>query len=98
MYDRCYIGRRGLKEIFVSGVEEFVIKACQQESYMNERKTRCPCNKCHSTHIFPIETVKLHLYKNGFMPNYYVWIDHGEQVPNANDNRMGAPNEEPPNE
>jgi len=59
---------------------------------MNERQTRCPCNKCHSTHIFPIETVKLHLYKNGFMPNYYVWIDHGEQVPNANDNRVGASN------
>jgi len=65
MYDRCYIGRRGLKESF--WVEEFVIKACQQESYMNERKTRCPCNKCHSTRIFPIETVKLHLYKNGFI-------------------------------
>jgi len=30
--------------------------------------------------------VKLHLYKNGFMYDYYVWIHHGEQVPHVNDN------------
>ncbi|XP_068503878.1 uncharacterized protein [Phaseolus vulgaris] len=30
--------------------------------------------------------VKLHLYKNGFMYDYHVWIHHGEQVPHVNDN------------
>jgi len=70
----------------VNGVEEFVIKACQQQSYLNERKLRCPCNKCECKKIFPIEMVKLHLYKNGFMYDYYIWIHHGEQVPHVNDN------------
>ena len=27
------------------------------------------------------ETVKLHLYKQGFKPNYWIWTDHGEQMP-----------------
>jgi len=88
MYDRCYIGRGGLKESFVNGVEEIVIKACQQQSYLNERKLRCPCNKCQCTKIFPIKMVKVHLYKNNFMSDYYVWIDHGEQVPHVNDNHV----------
>jgi len=70
MYDRCYIGRGDLKESFLNGVEKFVIKACQQQSY------------------FPIEMVKLNLYKNGFMSDYYVWINHGEQVPHVNDNHV----------
>jgi len=34
MYDRCYTSRGGLKENFVNGVQEFAIKACQQESYL----------------------------------------------------------------
>jgi len=90
MYDRCYTGRGGLKESFVNGVEEFSIKACQQQTYLNENKLRCPCNKCHCTKIFPIEMVKVHLFKNGFMPNYYVWIHHGEQMPHGNDNHVGV--------
>ena len=33
MYDRCYNGRSSLKESFVEGVEEFIIKASQQDCY-----------------------------------------------------------------
>ena len=91
MYDRCYANRGGLKESFVNGVEEFAIKACQQQTYLNENKLRCTCNKCHCTKIFSIEMVKVHLFKNGFMPYYYVWIYHGEQMPHVNDNYVGVP-------
>jgi len=24
--------------------------------------------------------VKVHLYKNGFKPNYWIWTDHGEDM------------------
>ena len=78
-----------MKESFVNGVGQFAIKACEQQTYLNERQTRCPCNKCHCRRIFPIEMVKLHHYKNGFMPNYYVWINHGEELPHVNDNCVG---------
>ena len=88
MYDRCYIGRGGLKGSFVNGVEEFLVKTCQQQSYLNERKLKCQCNKYQRTKIFPIEMVKVHLYENNFMSDYYVWIDHGEQMPHVNDNHI----------
>jgi len=90
MYDRFYTGRGGLKEIFMNGVEEFDIKACQQYSSLNERKLRYPCNKCQCAKIFPIKMVKVHHFNNDFMPNYYVWIDHGEQMPHLNNNHVGV--------
>jgi len=37
MYDGCYPSRRGLKETFVIGVEEFVWTARQYEYYALER-------------------------------------------------------------
>jgi len=37
MSDRCYSGRRSLKETFVEGVKELVMKASQQERYHNDR-------------------------------------------------------------
>jgi len=32
--------------------------------------------------------VKVHLYRNGFNPNYWIWSDHGEDMPHVdlNDN------------
>jgi len=82
MYDRVYKGRRGLKPTFVAGVEEFIEIAYQQESYVNERQLKCPCIKCECTRIFDVQTIKLHLYKHGFMPDYFIWIDHGEAIEN----------------
>lgn len=34
--------------------------------------------------------MKLHLYKDGFMPNYMVWIDHGEKMPHVDNHHMGV--------
>lgn len=40
------------------------------------------------------EIVKVHLYKKGFKPNYWIWTDHGEQMPHVdetfNPNCMGG--------
>ncbi|XP_020208847.1 uncharacterized protein LOC109793787 [Cajanus cajan] len=90
MYDRMYMGRRGLKESFVHGVEEFIRIACQQQSYINEGKLRCPCAKCQSTKIDGVHIVKVHLFKYGFMSNYYIWTDHGEEMENVDNNLIGA--------
>ena len=81
MYDRCYSGRSGLKESFVEGVEEFVIKASQQDCYHIDGGIRCPCVKCDGTRILEDRVYKVHLYKNGFKPNYWIWTDHGEDMP-----------------
>lgn len=92
MYDRCYSGRRGLKESFIIGVEEFVQKARQYKYYELDGGIRCPCLKCDCTRILKDEVVKVHLYKQGFKPNYWIWTDHGENMQdddlNVDDNCM----------
>ncbi|BAU03730.1 hypothetical protein VIGAN_UM165500, partial [Vigna angularis var. angularis] len=57
MYDRCYSGRRGLKESFVIGVEEFVETARRYQYYALDGGIRCPCIKCECTSILKDEVV-----------------------------------------
>jgi len=95
MYDRCYSGRRGLKESFVTGVEEFIQKARQYKYYELDGGIRYPCFKCDDTRISKDEIVKVHLYKKGFKPNYWIWTDHGEDMGdfnfNVGDNCVSGP-------
>ena len=40
----------------------------------------CPCRKCRNLKDFSTtKTLHDHLYKWGFMPNYFVWTNHGER-------------------
>ena len=93
MYDRCYSGRRGLKEAFVFGVNEFVETTRRYKYYALDGGIRCPCIKCECTKIMKDEEVKVHLYQKGFMPNYKVWTFHGEEMPStstAHENRPAS--------
>ncbi|KAL6513191.1 hypothetical protein OROGR_020677 [Orobanche gracilis] len=47
---------------------------------MNGDKIKCPCtaSKCKNQRFLDTESVKEHLVRNGFVPNYEVWIFHGE--------------------
>jgi len=65
VYDRCYSGRRGLKESFVIGVEKFIQTARQYKYYAFEGGIRCSCIKCECTRILKDKEVKVHLYKKG---------------------------------
>ncbi|KAG2396187.1 hypothetical protein LR48_Vigan09g256700 [Vigna angularis] len=85
MYDRCYSGRRGLKEAFVEGVEQFLQTARQYKYYVPDGGIRCPCMKCECTRILKDEVVRVHLYQKGFMPNYTVWTFNGEEIPHTYD-------------
>ena len=80
VYDRCYSCRRGLKESFVIGVEDFIQTARQYKYYALEGGIRCPCIKCECTRILKDEEVKVHLYKKVFMSDYWIWTFHGEEV------------------
>ena len=46
MYDHCYPGRKGLKEDFLIGVEDFVRTARQYKYYALDGGIKCPCLKC----------------------------------------------------
>ncbi|XP_047341596.1 uncharacterized protein LOC124945211 [Impatiens glandulifera] len=49
---------------------------------MDGDKIRCPCVKwCIKKYIMP-NLCERHLIKHGFMPNYYTWSAHGEQIEN----------------
>ncbi|XP_063940027.1 uncharacterized protein LOC108193726 isoform X2 [Daucus carota subsp. sativus] len=77
MYER--IDDRGfLNALFNSGVEEFMNYAISQPTSMGGTSIQCPCSKCKNRKYWNGDTVKLHLLKNGFVKDYYVWSRHGE--------------------
>ncbi|XP_070005252.1 uncharacterized protein [Nicotiana sylvestris] len=46
--------------------------------YQSEGVIRCPCVKCDCMKFKKLEEVKLHLYRKGFIENYFVWTNHEE--------------------
>ena len=67
-----------LIKTFIKKVEEFIEFATEQELFRNMNKIKCPCMKCWNGPYLDVDTVKLHLYKQGFRTNYYKWVCHGE--------------------
>ncbi|XP_065867486.1 uncharacterized protein [Euphorbia lathyris] len=63
---------------FVTGVDEFVSFAASKPVFMNGEKIRCACENCANRCFQNLDDCKLHLYKYGFIPNYFEWVNHGE--------------------
>ncbi|XP_050238240.2 uncharacterized protein LOC126687726 [Mercurialis annua] len=65
---------------FFPNLEEFVNFAVQHPECMSGEEMKCPCSrtKCRNTNFRDVEVVKLHVLQSGFVPDYYVWIHHGE--------------------
>jgi len=81
MYDRFMSDRSGYKDAFLKGVDEFVSYACE-ETNLSNGKIMCSCSKCKNLKFIYFEEVKVHLYKKGFIPEYWYWTCHGENDPN----------------
>lgn len=71
MYNRNYPNRRGLLEDFVERVDDFIRPAMSLSSYQIEGVIRCPCVKCDCVKFKKLEKVKFHLYRKGFIENYF---------------------------
>ena len=56
-----------LSEDFVRKVDEFIKFVSEEEHFKKYEKLKCPCNKCWNVPYLEEDTVKLHLYKNGFI-------------------------------
>ncbi|CAH9124646.1 unnamed protein product [Cuscuta epithymum] len=80
MYKRVNPGRKGLRDEFKAGVDNFVDFACVQPTFVENNVIKCPCTKCRNRRYKNPGDVKLHLYKWGFESNYWCWIYHGEEV------------------
>ncbi|XP_021767822.1 uncharacterized protein LOC110732212 [Chenopodium quinoa] len=66
---------------FVKGVDEFIQYVKDNPESSNPNEVRCPCAKCKNKRLWDPETVKIHLFRTGFIPNYYEWMCHGEGFP-----------------
>ena len=42
------------------------------------RYAKCPCKNCQNCRRLLRSEIEVHLCKEGYMPNYLVWRDHGE--------------------
>ncbi|XP_074318190.1 uncharacterized protein LOC141654985 [Silene latifolia] len=67
-----------LRNEFVAGVDTFIKYACNQENFKQYPLLKCPCSNCWNKPYMEVDSVKLHLYKNGYRDNYSCWSCHGE--------------------
>ena len=89
IYDRLHTGQMGIKQEFYVGVEEFIDVACQSQPFLSEGKVRCPYARCQCLKYLDNETIRYHLYKDGFMHNYWVQTKHGKVAVVGNQFSMG---------
>ena len=61
---------------FIDGMHEFIYAAKKKyDSFF-----RCPCKFCKNENDYSSSrTIHSHLFNSCFMPNYYVWTNHGER-------------------
>ncbi|XP_028223775.1 uncharacterized protein LOC114405448 [Glycine soja] len=80
MYQRLDANKRRTNE-FREGVFEFVQLVTSQNMFqMQGEQTRRPCKKCKCKVFKFVDDVMRDLYEEGFIPNYYWWINHGEEL------------------
>ncbi|KAL3513916.1 hypothetical protein ACH5RR_026633 [Cinchona calisaya] len=81
MCDRLLPNRTGLTPHFFEEVHEFVQFACKQPQYANDKENSCPCSKDQNRKLMDLDHVDEHIYKYGFMEDYWYWTSHGESKP-----------------
>jgi hypothetical protein len=42
---------------------------------------RCPCSKCRNIYFLDMRTMSIYLCKNGYIPDYEMWVHHSEDPP-----------------
>ena len=82
MYKRFNEVTENLSAEYVAGVEQFMTFANSQPIVQSSRgKFHCPCSICkNKKHIILGRKVSSYLFSQGFMPDYYVWYKHGEEM------------------
>ena len=85
MYQRLEDGL--IRWEYAMNVKTFIAFAKSQTNFLDGHKIRCPCNrkKCHNRAFHDEDTVEYHLIRYGFVPDYYKWVLHGEQLSDEED-------------
>jgi len=69
--------------LFRDEVDKFIKAAEKHAATLKENSDTiiCPCKDCKNLIAFrDVSTIKEHLIRRGFVPDYTVWIHHGETV------------------
>ena len=81
MYKRIDERTGNFSEEFVAGVDQFMTFANSQPlTQSNGGKFFCPCSVCKNDKFLPGSKIWKHIYSRGFMQDYYVWYNHGEEI------------------
>ncbi|XP_057997364.1 uncharacterized protein LOC131176329 [Hevea brasiliensis] len=78
MYNRLVPSRKGVTTEFINGVRGFIEFALMQHNFVSNGSIWCPCSRCENSGFLATNIITAHLYKFGFMPNYYHWVSHGK--------------------
>ncbi|PKU63225.1 hypothetical protein MA16_Dca011198 [Dendrobium catenatum] len=81
MYNRLLSGQRGLTDEFIKGVETFIQVVSQLPSFKFDGMFRCPYSKHKNQAFLKPDDVNVNLYYRRFVPDYWIWISHGEYEP-----------------
>jgi hypothetical protein len=76
-------GLSRIDEGFREAVDKFIEATEKHVSTLTYNKDTiiCPCKDCKNLMAFTdVGTIKQHLIMRGFVPNYTVWIHHGETM------------------
>jgi hypothetical protein len=80
-----------INEGFYEEVDKFIKSAKKHASTLRYNKDTiiCPFKDCKNRIVFAdVDTIKSHLVMRGFVPDYTVWIHHGETVVVDDDNNQ----------
>lgn len=62
----------------MDGVRKFVELAKEHTNLTDSQNIRCTCSKCRNRKYLDVDSVKQHLYRIGFVNDYFQWVCHGE--------------------
>lgn len=66
-------------EEWAKKTDEFIDKAFELSK--TGQYVWCPCNNCRNCVCQTRSKLSIHLCRHGYMPNYEVWVQHGESPP-----------------
>ena len=76
-------GRSDYSYEFIASLNDFITYACSQPGAVLNGGIHGPCTYHRNRAILSPDTVMVDLVTNGFMPDYWVWIAHGERPENV---------------
>ncbi|XP_065857931.1 uncharacterized protein [Euphorbia lathyris] len=87
MYNRLMSNGR-VNSQFIKGVAEFVDFAIAKPAFMSGQHIQCPCTRCVNRCFQDPNECKVHLYRYGFIPNYFEWFTQGETYGNSSSTQV----------